>query len=89
MGEAAATNVTTQVQTIDGHDLCRVHVRPCGFPVDASIVVDKKGSPEKKKAFFVRINNGTREITDPGERQKYLAMRWTSSQAVDPGADKP
>jgi type I restriction enzyme, R subunit len=77
MGEAAATNGTTQIHTVDGHDLCRVHVRPCGFPVDATIVVDKKGNLVKRQAFFVRINNGTREITDPAEREKYIAMRWT------------
>ena len=86
VGEAAATNVTTQIHTVEGHDLCRVHVRPCGFPVDATIVVDKKGSLEKKKAFFVRINNGTREITDETEREKYIAMRWGASQASLPSA---
>jgi hypothetical protein len=40
------SNVTTQIHTIDGEDLCRVHVRPCGFPIDATIVIDKKGNPE-------------------------------------------
>jgi len=86
VGEAAATNVTSQIHTVEGRDLCRVHVRPSGFPVDATIVIDKKGSLEKRKAFFVRINNGTREITDPEEREKYIAMRWSSTQAELPGA---
>jgi type I restriction enzyme, R subunit len=82
VGEAAATNVTTQIHTVDGHDLCRVHVQPCGFPVDATIVVDKRGNLEKKKAFFVRIHNGTREITVPIEREKYIFGRWGDSQAL-------
>jgi hypothetical protein len=46
MGDAAASNVTTQFHTIDGHDLCRVHVRACGFPVDATVIVDRKGQME-------------------------------------------
>lgn len=56
--------------------VCRVHVRPSAFPVDATITIDKKGQFEKKPAFAVRLANGTREIADPGERQKYLAGRW-------------
>jgi len=30
----------------------------------------------KKTAFYIRIGNGTREITDQIERQKYIASRW-------------
>ncbi|MGI8948838.1 MAG: hypothetical protein ACR2FV_12875 [Ornithinimicrobium sp.] len=37
-----------------------------------------KGQMEKKTAFYVRLANGTREITDPVERQKYVASRWGS-----------
>jgi hypothetical protein len=33
---------------------------------------------ETKAAFLVRIGNGTREITDQGEKQKYIAHRWAS-----------
>ena len=32
----------------------------------------------KKTAFYIRIGNGTREITDPAEKQKYIASRWGS-----------
>lgn len=41
MGGAVAANVTMQIHTIDGNDLCRVHVRPSGFPVDAKVTLDK------------------------------------------------
>ncbi len=76
VGEAVASTVSTQLHTIDGNDVCRVHVPPSSFPVDANVVVDKGGQLLKKAAFYVRIGNGTREITDPAERQKYLALRW-------------
>jgi len=36
MGAAAISFVTTQMHTVDGRDICRVHVMPCGFPVEAS-----------------------------------------------------
>lgn len=38
--------------------------------------VDKGGQLAKKIAFYVRIGNGTRELTDPAERHKYVAARW-------------
>ena len=75
MGEAAATNVTTQVQTIDEQDLCRVHVRPSGFPVDATVTVDTKGQMEKRTAFYVRVGNGTKELDD-AQKAKYVSQRW-------------
>jgi hypothetical protein len=37
MGDTAASNVSTQIHTIDGKDLCRVHVKPFGFTVDAEV----------------------------------------------------
>lgn len=77
MGEAAVGNVGVQVHTVDGKDICRVHVRPSAFPVEAKItVVDGKGQFLRKTAFFVRLANGTREIADPVERQKYIVGRW-------------
>jgi type I restriction enzyme R subunit len=76
MGTAAATNATLQIHTVDGHDVCRIHVRPSAFPVEATVTIDKKGQFEKKTAFYVRLANGTREIADPEERQKYIAGRW-------------
>lgn len=40
------------------------------------MVVDKAGQFLTKTAFYIRIGNGTREISDPAERQKYIASRW-------------
>lgn len=33
-------------------------------------------SPRPAARFYVRIGNGTREITDEHEQQKYIAGRW-------------
>lgn len=76
MGETVATNVSQQLHTVDGKDLCRAHVRPSAFPIDALVTIDKKGQQTKKTAFYVRINNATREITAAEERQRYIATRW-------------
>ena len=58
-----------------------MHVRPSAFPVEAKVVVDNKGQFERKTAFYVRLGNGTREIGDPVERQKYIASRWSAPAA--------
>jgi type I restriction enzyme R subunit len=77
VGLAAATNVTTTIHQVDGHDLCRVHVEPSGHPVDADFVaVDEHGQFSKQKVFFVRLNNGTRAIRDERERERYIAQHW-------------
>src|SRR5439155_24974602 len=63
VGLAATANVTTVIHHVDSHDICRVHVEPCGFPVQAEVTVaDTKGQFSKEVAFFVRLNNGTRAI---------------------------
>ena len=78
MGPAAIANVTTQVHTVDGHDICRVHVRPCGFPVEAKVTeIDKNGQHQKVTNFYARINNGTHKFVDDNEKQKYIAQRWS------------
>lgn len=84
VGETAASTVSTQIHTVNGDDVCRVHVPPSSFPVDAHVVVEKSGQLQKKTAFYIRIGNGTREITDPAERQRYVSSRWgvaSSSEA--------
>jgi type I restriction enzyme R subunit len=78
-GAAAATNITTHIHTIDGHDLARIHVRPSDFPVDTTVTVDRKGQLEKKQAFYIRVGNGTVELTDEAEKQKYISTRWTTA----------
>jgi hypothetical protein len=51
---------------------------PSAFPIDANVSVDKGGQMVKKTAFYVRIGNGTREITDPAEKQRFIASRWSA-----------
>lgn len=58
---------------------------PNAFPVDAAVKVEKAGQIVKKTAFYVRIGNGTREIADPGEKQKYVAGRWPNPTLPDAG----
>jgi len=77
LGAAAAANLTVQIHTVDGHDVCRVHVRPSGFPVDATVTVDKQGRMQKVTAFYVRVANGTKALDDK-EKAKYVASRWPS-----------
>ncbi len=89
LGAAAAATVTTQLHTVDGLDPCRVHGPASGFPVDADVKVDKGGQLVKKTAFYVRIGNGTREIADAAERQKYVAGRWGTGSVPDAGVATP
>ena len=77
VGAAAATNVTSHVHTVDGNDVCRVHIKPSGHPVHAEVtIVEKQGQHRKKRVFYVRMNNGTRPIDDEAEVEKYIASRW-------------
>jgi hypothetical protein len=74
VGLAAAANVTTQIQKVNGDELCRAHVEPSGHPVWAELP-----TPDgKKKQFFIRLNNGTKSIDDEVEIQRYINQRWRS-----------
>lgn len=63
------------MHTVDSHDVCRVHVRPSGFPVDAAVLVSRKGQTEKEVNFYVRVDNGTKKL-DAVEKEKYITSRW-------------
>ena len=77
VGIAAAGNVTTTIHHVDDHEICRVHVDPSGHPVDAEVTtVDAKGQFGKERRFYIRLNNGTKAVSDEKERQKYIAQRW-------------
>jgi hypothetical protein len=75
MGATAAANVTMQIHTVGEFDVCRVHVRPSGFPVDGKVVVDKAGQMIKTMAFYVRTSNSTLTLDDE-EKAKYVLTRW-------------
>jgi hypothetical protein len=76
MGAAAVANVFTEFVTVDGKDVCRVHVKPSGHPVESSITIEKKGQPEKKTSFFMRLNGQSREADTDEQKQLYVAQRW-------------
>jgi type I restriction enzyme R subunit len=77
VGMAATANVGQEILEVGGKDLCRVHVKPSSFPVEAEVVeVDKNGQHVKKKLFYGRFGNGTRAISDPTERERYKVQVW-------------
>jgi hypothetical protein len=78
-GEAAAAEISAQFHTVDGKDICRVHVRPCGFPVDAQVIVAQNDQMVKEVAFFIRVGNGTRKLNSV-EREKNVATHWGTPQ---------
>lgn len=79
MGDAAATNVRPHIHHVKDHDICRVQVDPCGFPVNAKVIYQKPNGPKEiRTEFFVRVANGTKAL-DVVEREKYIAQRWSSA----------
>jgi type I restriction enzyme R subunit len=45
--------------------------------LEAEVVeVDKYGQHVKKKVFCGRFGNGTRQVTDPTERERYQVQVW-------------
>ncbi len=38
--------------------------------------MDKRGQHRKRTAFYGRFGNGTREIKDPGQRDRYRLQVW-------------
>ena len=75
-GAAALSNGTTQMRTVDGHDICRVHVKPCGFPVEVKVTEIKKGQHVKLEYCYNRINNGTHKFIGDNEWEKFKNYRW-------------
>jgi predicted HTH transcriptional regulator len=56
LGKPALANVLVSFEDVDGHDICRVEVKPSRQPV----YVRNKQSMDD---FYVRFNNGTRLLT--------------------------
>lgn len=77
MGKALAANVTMRIHTIDGADVCRVQVRPSGWPVEAKITIDKAGQMVKKTVFYARTSNSIQSF-DGDEKVKYISDHWPS-----------
>ena len=79
MGPAAISNVFTEIVEWAGESICRVHVKPSGFPVEATVSLLEKGQKVTKTARFLRINNGTHEFKDDDEWEKFKSQRWPGS----------
>jgi type I restriction enzyme R subunit len=78
MGAALAANVGRQMHVIDGKSICRIHVHPSGFPVDARVIVEKSGQQRKEVKFYVRTGNSTHAL-DESEKAKFILSRWPTS----------
>lgn len=74
--DTAEANVSAQIHSVGGKDLCRIHVKPSSFPVEATVIVVKEGQHLKKTAFHVRLNNKTHDFLDDDEKLKFIARRW-------------
>ncbi len=68
VGEAATSQVSVAVESADGRDVARLHVEPSAFPV----LQELKGT----RTLWVRLDAGTRAVTDPAEIDRYIATRW-------------
>jgi type I restriction enzyme R subunit len=75
LGAAAAGALSVQLHSVNGGDVCRVHVRPAAVPVDATVTVEKKGQMSKATVFYVRAGNSTLAL-DATEKDKYIRDRW-------------
>ena len=64
IGKPALANVSVDFEEVDGHDVCRVAVRPGLHPVYAQ--------GKQTTDFYVRLNNGTRSL-DIQEAVAYIS----------------
>lgn len=67
LGAPRLAQVETGFHSVDGQDVCRVHVRPSPNPVWA-----KDGAAER---FYMRASNTTRELS-PSDAFAYSKERW-------------
>jgi hypothetical protein len=59
--------------------VCDMSQRRGGLEARLEITaVDDLGQYSKRQEFFVRLNNGTKAISDERERQRYVSQRWGS-----------
>ena len=70
-GSAAATCTHISIETVKGLEICVVEIDPSPDPVWL-LKVEKSG---KRKVFYVRTSNSTRELSGP-DFVSYLRKRW-------------
>lgn len=68
VGRAAVANVAITFETVDGHDVCRLDVKPSADPV---FVTNDKGDAD----LYVRLNNSTR-LLNTADALKYVRQHW-------------
>jgi ATP-dependent Lon protease len=68
IGRPTLANVSVTFEQVDGHDVCRVEVRPSRKPVYA------RG--KQTKDFYVRLNNGTRSLDIEDALEYITAHTW-------------
>ena len=71
LGPAAATCTHIRIETVKGLEICSVEVDPS--PKEVWIVKSEKSG--KRKVFYVRSNNSTRELEGP-DLVSYIRKRW-------------
>ena len=71
LGPAAATCTHIRIETVKGLEICSVEVDPSPKAVWL-VKSDKSG---KRKVFYVRSNNSTRELEGP-DLVSYIRKRW-------------
>jgi hypothetical protein len=73
LGAASVTNVYTEIVEWAGQSVCRVLVKPSGFPVNATVKLpNKSGQYETKTVMYVRLNIATHKFKgDDDEKQKF------------------
>ena len=71
LGSAAATCTHIRIEPVDGLEVCVVEVDPSPDPVWL-VKAEKSG---KRKVFYVRTNNSTRELRGP-DLVSYYRKRW-------------
>ncbi len=68
VGRAAVAHVSVSFEAVDGHDVCRVDVKPSPEPV---FVTNDKGDAD----LYVRLNNSTR-LLNTSDALKYVRQHW-------------
>jgi ATP-dependent Lon protease len=68
IGRAAVAHVAVTFDIVDGHDVCRIDVKPSPEPV---FVSNDKGDAD----LYVRLNNSTR-LLNTADALKYVRQHW-------------
>jgi ATP-dependent Lon protease len=68
IGKPALANVSVSFESVDGHDVCRVEMKPGRQPIYA------RG--KQSMDFYVRLNNGTRSLNVEEAVDYIAAHEW-------------